>query len=38
MYDKAKYLFSGDSAVNIEFGNSISEESKQKNKSHGICN
>jgi KipI family sensor histidine kinase inhibitor len=46
MYEKAKYLVSGDSAVNIEFGNSISEEINKKiramasaieiNEVHGI--
>lgn len=46
MYDKTKYLFSGDSAINMEFGNSISEEINKKiramasaieiNKVHGI--
>lgn len=30
MYEKAKYLVSGDSALNMEFGNSISEEINKK--------
>lgn len=30
MYEKAKYLVSGDSAVNMEFGNSISEDINKK--------
>lgn len=30
MYEKTKYLISGDSALNMEFGNSISEEINKK--------
>lgn len=30
MYEKAKYLVSGDSAINVEFGNTISEEINKK--------